>query len=116
MSLRKIRNVYDGGRQAVKWEATFSNRYWEPMLRDNRPLGVACGDFKLATFMAVGLESSVEKCVVACPITSNLNAHSHLNYQDGLCCEILRPPTVGGDYSGSHKYELNRCQKVIPNV
>ena len=48
MSLHKIRNVYDGGRQAVKSEATFSNRYWEPKLRDNGPLGVAFGDFKLA--------------------------------------------------------------------
>lgn len=96
--------------------ATFSNRYWELKLRDNRPLGVPFGDLKLAIFMAVGLESSTEGCVEACPITSNPNAHSHLNNRDGLCCEILRPPTVGDDYSGSHKYELNRCQKVIPNV
>ena len=71
---------------------------------------------KLATFMAVGLESSIEGCVVVYPITSDPNAHTHSDNRDGLCCEILRPPTVGGDYSGSHKYELNRCQKVIPNV
>ena len=48
MSLHKIRNVYDGGRQAVKWEATFSNRYLEPKLRDNRLLGAVFGDFRLA--------------------------------------------------------------------
>ena len=48
MSLHKIRNVYDGGRRAVEREATFLNRYLEPKLRDNRPLGVEFGDFKLA--------------------------------------------------------------------